>query len=951
MSVKESYIEAELYRIFKNAIEATPEFFGVTFTDIKDRMKVSSGEADIVIFGKVVGEPFTIVIETKKRGKKYDQRLDPYSITVIGQALGYAAALQSRLIATTNGDIFVIFDVNKQGTILQRRVGKSYKVEMNQNFALSVFRNISLYLTGRLETVELGDAFIERLRYFHALISPFVYDSLEEELLTNRAFENTFSKWLKEQGFSLTNAVKHNVAEQAAYLIMNRIIFYKTLESYQKNLKLLPLVAQPDEEFNPRTLQDRIGDCFNYIVSSIDYEAVFTKSHIFDEIPYSGPLLSYLNDFIRDIEQYNLSEINRDVIGEVYQRLIPIDERKRLGQYYTPNQVSDLITRFCIRNSDDTVLDPSCGSGGFLVSSYEKLKRLNDSNETTSTLHNKILSQIYGVDINQFAAHLSVINLTMRDVRSNSKKINVLSTDFFKIPALQAQIEIEHEAVSITNTKTSSYLLPVLFDSIVANPPYTRQDEIGDKNYIDSLRENALTFFEPKTTRKKSRAYSTKKYEMSSEAGIYAYFFTHSTHFLKEGGLMGFIVYNSWLDVKYGRYLQKFLLENFRIIAIIDFDKRIFTDASVNTVIVLLEKTTGKGNASLRDGNVTKFVRVKKLLSSDVLLNYIERARSSYDDNTLGIVTVPQNKLKREEKWGHYLKAPPLFYMLQEKLKTKVSDVAAITMGYVTLSNDFFIIGREQAEGLGIEPEFLKPLILNTREIRYLDVTEDECVKYLFMVNRDTGKLDGTYAKQYIETAERKDIEITRGHEKGKIVTGYQNLPALKDKKVWYELPFKSPEPILVPVLVWDRWFAVWNREAIYTTQNFCWIRPNQEEDLFPLLALLNSTVTEFFVEILGKSGYGEGVIELMKHNLEDIPVLDPKLLGQQFRKTLSNSFQILLKESRLTHDVTDIRREIDGVIFDALGIDQRELSAMYENLKTMREKRKNKVNTDVMLK
>ena len=65
----------------------------------------------------------------------------------------------------------------------------------------------------------------------------------------------------------------------------------------------------------------------------------------------------------------------------------------------------------------------------------------------------------------------------------------------------------------------------------------------------------------------------------------------------------------------------------------------------------------------------------------------------------------------------------------------------------------------------------------------------------------------------------------------------------------------------------------------------------------------------------------------------------------------MSNSFQRLLKESRLTHDVTDIRREIDGVIFDALGIDQRELSAMYENLKTMRENRKNKVNTDVMLK
>ena len=951
MSEKESYIESELYRIFKNVIDVTPEFFGVTFTDIKDRMRVANGEADIVIFGNRKDEPFTIVIETKRHGKKYDSRLDPYSVSVIGQALGYASVLQSRLIATTNGDIFVIFDVDKKGTILQRQVGKSYKVEMRQDFALIVLRNIAQYLNGNLETEELGDAFIERLRYFHGLISPLVYESLEEELLDNQSFVETFLRWLKEQGFSLTTEFKHNIAEQAAYLIMNRIIFYKTLESYQRNLKLIPLTAQSDEDFDPVTFGNRLNECFTYIVKTIDYEAVFTKSPIFDGIPYSDALLSYLNDFIRDIEQYNLSEINRDVIGQVYQRLIPLDERRRLGQYYTPNQVCDLITRFCVRNRDDRILDPSCGSGGFLVSAYERLRFLNGTTQIGGQLHNKILSQLYGVDINQFAAHLSVINLTMRDIRSVSEKINVLSTDFFHIPSRQAQIEKEHEEVSISNTKSSSYILPHLFDVIVANPPYTRQDEIGDTEYVNSIRENALTFYVPKNTKKRGKFYVTKKYEMSSEAGIYAYFFTHCTHFLRDGGLMGFIVYNSWLDVKYGKYLQKFLLDNFKIIAIVDFDRRVFTDASANTVIVLLEKAAGKFNTSVRDENLTKFVRVKNALSPETLISYIDRARSSYIDGTIEFVIVLQGNLKRDEKWGHFLKAPSLFYVLEEKMKSKISKVSTVTMGYVTLANDFFVLNEKQAKGLGIEPEFLKPLILHTREIKYFDVSHADCTKFLFVVNNQSGKYQGSFAKQYVENAEKMKKEIPRGHEKGKIVTGYQNLPALKDKKVWYEMQFREPGKILVPVLIWDRWFAVWNRDGVYTTQNFCWINPNDGEDTFILLALLNSIVTEFFVEIFGKSGYGEGVIELMKHNIEDIPILDPRDIGTEHRKRLNDIYLRLVKQSRLNESIVDLRKEIDTIIFDILGVDKSLLITLYKDLEMMRDNRKNKVKTEVMLK
>lgn len=951
MSVKESYIEAELYRYLKNLIDLKPNFNRVTFVDVKDRMRVSNGEADIVIFGEHSSEPFSIVIETKRKTNQYNERFDPYSVSVIGQALGYAASLDSRFIATTNGDIFVIFDVNRKGNILQKQVGKSLKVKMNQEFAALILNNISLYLEGRLEQIELGDAFIDRLRYFHSLISPIVYDLLEKERSNNNLFEVEYTEWLIEQGLKSTSDTEHNIAAQAAYLIMNRIMFYKTLESFQSNLNLLPLKGQNISNFDPELLLNRINECFDYVVSSIDYEAVFTRSQIFDRIPYSKLLLSYLNDFIMDIEQYNLTEINRDIIGEVYQKLIPLDERRKLGQYYTPTQVTELITQFCVRSKDTTVLDPSCGSGGFLVSAYERLKSLNEADSPEKELHNKILSQVYGVDINQFAAHLSVINLTMRDLSSSSDKINVLSTDFFQIPQLQAQIGREHEEATLSASESKRYLPLGRFDAIIANPPYTRQDEIGNKEYINSVRENALTFFEKRFRKKRGTFYVSKKYEMSTETGIYSYFLFHSTHFLKENGHMGFIIYNSWLQVKFGKYLQRFLLDNFKIIALVDFNNRVFSDASVNTVIVLLQKLSKKEDSNKRDTNLTKFVTVKKPISTGQLISMIENKNNDFDSDLSRIVSIPQSQLRKETKWGHYLKAPPLYYTISSKLSTKLKDVAKISVGYVTLSNDFFVLNKPQAESLGIEHDFLKPLILNTREVRYLDISMEDCAKYLFLVNEEVKGVKGTFAEDYIRVAESRDVEITRGHEKGKVVVGYQNLPALKNKKTWFELPIREPPKIIVPVLIWDRWFAVLNKNGIYTTQNFYWINPLEEVHLYPLLAVLNSTVTEFFVEILGKSGYGDGVIELMKHNFEEIPTVDFKTLSEAQLERLTNLYIKLAECSRKSGDMGPIRKNIDLEIFKASGLDTDKLHIMYTDLKNLRDSRKRKVKTSIMLK
>ena len=75
-----------------------------------------------------------------------------------------------------------------------------------------------------------------------------------------------------------------------------------------------------------------------------------------------------------------------DVLGGIFKRLIAPEERHRFGQYYTSEDLVDVVNSFCIRESDALVLDPACGSGSFLVRAYYR-KALKDPMSASTTLH------------------------------------------------------------------------------------------------------------------------------------------------------------------------------------------------------------------------------------------------------------------------------------------------------------------------------------------------------------------------------------------------------------------------------------------------------------------------------------------------------------------------------------------------------------------------------------
>jgi len=917
--VLERNIQVELYRILQNLIKNKFSFNDIEFVDVRFEPTIN-GRPDLVVEAIDKGKRLSLlVIETKRKVPFVDRKFDPYSKDVIRQASGYAVDLGAPYFATCNGEVLVLFDTFTAGVPLPQRRLKHYKVSFDEDFAKALLEEVCRFRIGVGKWLELDDVFLQRLRTFHTFITPFVLETLNQQLREDTKFREEYVRWLKSQLFEYSPEMNERIAEQLAYMLMNRLTFYKTLETQIPSLPKLTKIETED----PKVFSEKLREVFDKVCKDVDYEAIFEPHMILDQILLPKRLIYTLNDFIEELGTYDLSKIKSDVIGRVYEELIPDVERHRLGQYYTPPPIVELITEMCIRSPNDKVLDPACGSGGFLVKAYHKLRDLkkkeNPFAEDTK-LHEEILNQLYGVDINPFPAQLSSINLAVRNLKVASRNINLVVSDFFKV-------------------KTSMGIIPEDLDVVVTNPPYTRQEEM---EYKDQIREEALTYLDG------------SKIDIGAQAGIYAYFFTHSAKFLKNTGRMGYITSNTWLDVSFGEGLKQFFLDHFKILAIIEHDAGVFEKAVVDTCVVILEKAEGESFKARRKENNVKFIRVKKPMDIKKLVDFIKEAEDDSEDDNIRIVLKKQAELTPEDKWGKYLRTPSIYLKILEHPKiVRLSDVARIRRGITTGAVQFFCLNKAEAKEWAIEDEYLKPLIEEPSKLQFLDVQRKEIDKFILVVHeeKDVLKKKGASVLKYIEHGEEATVPIKKGVSKGKEVIGYHQLRTVKSRKRWYDIGRKESAPILVCRFIRDRTIIAWNRTDALATDNFYEIRPMSIEDTV-LLGFLSSSVGELSFELIGRH-QGRGLLQLMVYELQDTPMLNPTKLNRNEKERIKDAFLQLNNDQRKYQGKIrdETKRELDNAVFDALGLTEDERKQVYEGLESLRRMRLQRKEVEVLVK
>ncbi|MEO0023454.1 MAG: Eco57I restriction-modification methylase domain-containing protein, partial [candidate division WOR-3 bacterium] len=495
---------------------------------------------------------------------------------------------------------------------------------------------------------------------------------------------------------------------------------------------------------------------------------------------------------------------------------------------------------------------------------------------------------------------------------------------------------------------------PRWFDVIVGNPPYTRQEEIPaigvDKG---KLIEDALKLGNRKIA------------DISRRAGIHAYFFVHGTKFLKEGGRFGFIVSNSWLDVDYGKGLQEFFLQNYKIVAIIESKvEPWFKDADINTCIVILEKCSSKKE---RDNNRVRFVYLKKQLrefvppAQDIWEKQLERLRvidaliqtiiahdRFYENEELRIYPKLQSELWAEgydaqegkyagSKWGKYLRAPQIFFKILEKGKGKLvplKELAEVRFGIKTGANEFFYLTEEQIKRWGIERRFLKPIIFSLKEVRGYKLNKSSLRKKVIICHKTKNKLKGTNLLKYILWGERR---------------GYNRRPtcAARGDNTWYYLGHNwDYAPLIFPAKIGER-MPVFLNYGIFEDKKLYGVTPKRRRDILLIGALLNSTLARFFIEYASRQLTGsQAIADIDVIVVESLLIPHSKNFAQKSRVRLIAAFKKLLKRDALSifdelgaksadevalDKVKPDRRELDKIIMgDILGLTEEEQLEVY---------------------
>ncbi len=157
-------------------------------------------------------------------------------------------------------------------------------------------------------------------------------------------------------------------------------------------------------------------------------------------IPYNDPII--LRDFLRTIDRFDTGDTEK--IGDAYEMLLQdLGAQASAGQFRTPRHIIDFIVDIVDPQKHETILDPACGTGGFLVSAWEHINR---AGRLSAADRGNLARNLTGCDISPTMEMLATVNLFLHHK--------------------------QQPVVSVYDTLTSKERWNDHYDVILANPPF-----------------------------------------------------------------------------------------------------------------------------------------------------------------------------------------------------------------------------------------------------------------------------------------------------------------------------------------------------------------------------------------------------------------------------------------------------------------------------------------------
>jgi len=796
----------------------------------------------------------------------------------------------------------------------------------------------------------------------------------------------------------------------AVQMTIDRIIFLRIcedrgIEEYERLKALLKgsgvykrlctIFQEADDRYN--------SGLFHFQKEKANLEApdTLTLSLMIDD----KPLKDIFKRLYYPDSPYEFSALPADVLGKVYEqflgkviRLSPshqvtVEEkpevRKAGGVYYTPHFIVDYIVRHTlgallegkkpgVRGSASKlkIVDPSCGSGSFLIVAYQYLldwhrdRYIEEGTDkhrkelfqgaggqwllTTQEKKRILLNNIYGVDIDPQAVEVTKLSLLLKVLEGESNQSLVAQLSLFKeraLPDLDRNIKCGNSLIDslfyddlqqlTLFDEETQYRINAFdwerafpeafsgddpgFDAVIGNPPYIR---------IQALKE--WTPLEVEYYKKAYRAAGKGNYD------IYVVFVERGLSLLNKRGQLGYILPHKFFNAQYGEPLRALLAESQSLSEIVHFgDKQIFEQATTYTCLLFLDKAGSKE------------CRVVKVDDLATWRNTGEAPEK----------LVPTENITQDE-WNFNVGQGGSLLDRLSQMPIKLKDVAHLFVGLQTDADDVFILEEVQRENGRVlckskstgsqhwfEDNHLKPFLkgsLNIRRYHLTNVTK----RLIFPYEIEHGKSVLIAATEY-----KHRYPLTWAYlEENRELLSARNKGRMGQE--WYGYVYKKNHTrftfpkILVPSIATGSSFAADLNGTYYFVGSgggggggyAITLLEDAHISYLYLLGLLNSRLLSTYLKTVSTPFRG-GYIALNRQYIEQLPIRttnfsDPadKALHNRLVELVERMLSLhkRLIDARIPRDKTILQQQIDAtdmqidrLVYELYGLTEEEINVV----------------------
>ena len=315
---------------------------------------------------------------------------------------------------------------------------------------------------------------------------------------------------------------------------------------------------------------------------------------------------------VQYLQDINLSKTDLDAKGLAFQSFMGEFFRGDFGQFFTPKPIVEFIVTAIGVNKDWKILDTSCGSGGFLLHALKAVR--DDANEIFSDeigsaswrdyWHVFAEKHLFGIEINEQISRVAKMNMIIHD----DGHTNIITNDGLK----------NNRTLGIENRNLN--FQDGTFDLIMTNPPFgstIKADEVGYYKEYELFEKN-LGFTEIKDR----IADDNNKNKWRASQSTEVLFLERCYKYLnEENGYLAIVVPDGILTNSSSQYVRDWLIEKFRILAVVSLPQHTFAHvkAGVKSSILFLKKhpkaLTQKFEQTLTD--IKTIVREEKGLDKE----------------------------------------------------------------------------------------------------------------------------------------------------------------------------------------------------------------------------------------------------------------------------------------------------------------------------------------------